>query len=50
MHRTPKLAMLTCGIKIWEELHRLAARDMAVEVEHVKAQRTREEQKGDDAH
>ena len=28
-------------IKIWEELHRLAARDTVVEVEHVKAHRTK---------
>ena len=30
---------------MWEELHRLAARDIAVEVEHVKAHRTKKEQK-----
>ena len=29
--------------KIWEELHRLAARDIVVEVEHVKAHRTKKE-------
>ena len=28
-------------IKIWEELHRLAARDVVVEAEHVKAHRTK---------
>ena len=34
-------------MKIWEELHTMAARDMAVEVEHVKAQahRTKKEKK-----
>ena len=30
-------------IKIWEELHKLAASDMAVDVEHVKAHRTKKE-------
>ena len=29
--------------KIWEELHKLAGRDMAVEVEHVKAHRTKKD-------
>ena len=37
--------MLSCGIKIWEELHCLAARDIVVEVEHVKAYRTKKDQK-----
>ena len=32
-------------IKIWEELHRLAARGMAVEVEFVKAHRTKKDKK-----
>ena len=32
-------------IKIWEELHSLAARGMAVEVEHVKAHRTKKDKK-----
>ena len=30
-------------ICFWEELHRLAARDFVVEVEHVKAHRTKKE-------
>ena len=30
-------------IKIWEKLHNLAARDIVVEVEHVKAHRTKKE-------
>ena len=30
-------------IKIWEELHSLITRNIAVEVEHVKAHRTRKE-------
>ena len=32
-------------IKIWEELHRFAARDIVVEVEHVKAHRTKKDNK-----
>ena len=32
-------------IKIWEELHLLAAREIVVEVEHVKAHRTKKEKK-----
>ena len=32
-------------IKIWEELHSLAARDITVEVEHVKAHCTKKEKK-----
>ena len=40
-----KLEMLTCGSKIWEELHRLAASDIVVEVEHVKAHRTKKDKK-----
>ena len=38
-----KLEMLTCGSKIWEDLHSLAARDIFVEVEHVKAHRTKKD-------
>ena len=33
-------------IKIWEDLHSLAARDFIVEVEHVRAHRTKKERKG----
>ena len=32
-------------IKKWEELHSLTARDLTVEVEHVKAHRTKQEEK-----
>ena len=32
-------------MKIWEELHHLAAREIVVEVEHVKAHRTKKEKK-----
>ena len=32
-------------IKIWKELHRLAARDVAVEVDHVEAHRTKKEKR-----
>ena len=34
--------MQTCG-KIWEELHELAKRGILVEVQHVKAHRTKKE-------
>ena len=37
----PKAGDDDLWIKMLEELHRLAARDMVVEVEHVKAQRTK---------
>ena len=38
----PRAEMQTCG-KIWEELHELAKRGILVEVEHVKAHRTKKE-------
>ena len=41
----PKAGDADLWIKIWEELHRLSARDVAVEVEHVKAYRTKKEKK-----
>ena len=41
----PRAGDADLRIKIWEELHSLAARDMAVEVEHVKAYCTMKEQK-----
>ena len=41
----PKAGDVDLWIKIWEELHRLAARDIVVEVKHVKAHRTRKEKK-----
>ena len=41
----PKAGDADLWIKIWEELHRLAARDMAVEVEHVKAHRSEKNKK-----
>ena len=37
-------------INIWEDLHSLAARDITVEVEHVKAHRTKKERKEDMSH
>ena len=39
----PRAGDADLWIKIWEELHSLAARDMAVEVEHVKAHRTKKD-------
>ena len=41
----PKAGDADFWIKIWEELHRLAERDIVVEVEHVKAHRTKKEKK-----
>ena len=41
----PKDGDADLWIKIWEELHRLAARDIVVEVEHVKAHRTKKDKK-----
>ena len=41
----PRAGDADLWIKIWEELRRLAAGDFVVEVEHVKAHRTREEKK-----
>ena len=32
-------------IKIWEQVHHLVSRDFVVEVEHVKAHRTKKEKK-----
>ena len=40
----PKLVMRTCG-KIWEELHLLTSEEILVEVEHVKAHRTKKDKK-----
>ena len=40
-----ELDMLICGSRFWEELHRLAARDIVVEVQHVKAHRTKKDKK-----
>ena len=40
---TRKLAMLICG----EELHLLVSKEISVEVEHVKAHRTKEGQERD---
>ena len=41
----PKAGDADLWIKIWEELHRLAARDIVVEVKHVKAHRTKKVKK-----
>ena len=41
----PKAGDADLWIKMWEELHRLAARDIVVEVEHVKAHRTKKDKK-----
>ena len=41
----PKDGDADVWIKIWEELHRLVARDIVVEVEHVKAHRTKKDKK-----
>ena len=41
----PKAGDADLWIKIWEELHRLAARENVVEVEHVKAYRTKKDKK-----
>ena len=38
-----KLAMRICGSKIWEELHLLISKQILVEVEHVKAHRTKKD-------
>ena len=40
-----KLAMLNLRIKIWEETHVLMSREILVEVEHVKAHRTKKDKK-----
>ena len=37
-----KLAMLICGLNKWEELHLLMSKEILVEVEHVKAHRTKD--------
>ena len=37
----PRAGDADLWIKVWEELRRLAARDVVVEVEHVKAHRTK---------
>ena len=42
---TPRAGDADSWIKIWEEVHRLAARDIVVKVEHVKAHRTKKEKK-----
>ena len=39
----PKAGDTDLWIKIWEDLHRLAARDIVVEVEHVKAHCTKKD-------
>ena len=39
----PRAGDADLWIKIWEELHLLTARNMDVEVEHVKAHRTKKE-------
>ena len=41
----PRVGDADLWIKIWEELHRLAARDIVVGVEHVKAHRTKKDKK-----
>ena len=41
----PKAGDAELWIKIWEELHSLAARDIVVEVEHAKAHRTQKAKK-----
>ena len=41
----PEAGDADLSIKIWEELHRLAARDIVVEVEHLKAHRTKNDKK-----
>ena len=40
-----ELEMLIYGSRFGEELHRLAARDIVVEVEHVKVHRTKKEKR-----
>ena len=45
IHRSKKLVMRTCGSKFWEELHLLRSKEILVEVEHVKAHRTKKEEK-----
>ena len=40
-----KLVMLNLRIKIWEETHVLMSREILVEVEHVKAHRTKKDKK-----
>ena len=42
---SPKAGDADLRIKIWEELHNLAAEDILVDVEHVKAHRTKKEKK-----
>ena len=45
-----ELEMLICGSKFWEELHLLISEETLVEVEHVKAHRTKKEKaKKDDS-
>ena len=41
----PKAGDADLWIKIWEELHRLAARDIVVELEHVKTHRTKKDKR-----
>ena len=41
----PKAGGADLWIEIWEELHNLAAGDILVEVEHVKAHRTKKDKK-----
>ena len=41
----PKAGNADLWIKVWEELHRLAARDILVELEHVKAHRTKKDKR-----
>ena len=41
----PRAGGADLWIKIWEEVHGLAARGMAVEVEHVEAHSTKKEKK-----
>ena len=40
-----KLAMLICGSRFCEELHLLSSKEIVVEVEHVKAHRTKKDKK-----
>ena len=40
-----KLVMLTCGSKTWEELHLFVSQEIVVEVERVKAHRTKKDKK-----
>ena len=43
--REPKAGDSDLCIKIWEQLHHLVSRDIVVEVEHVKAHRTKKDKK-----